>query len=213
MAELTFSALYRYRDDLFDLFDLPHPPTAAEMGVEQTQIATLWTIDKDDFIARLCFETMSFSVAFPDADFLKAMLGAFSRTELPRWQRHSIPFSTSIIRCIIRMPSTQEPPADGKTEVSRQTALITQLMPPRMTAQSAQMEPITFMVTMTTQFQHQTPQTRKEHSDGLTLTETSLHRIQTPRHSLRIPLQREYREPIPAQKAEQMTGRRKAILA
>lgn len=87
MAEITFSALYRYRDDLFDLFELPHPPTASEMGVEEAQIAALWTIDKDDFIARLCFETMSFSVAFPDADFLKAMLGAFSRTELPRWQK------------------------------------------------------------------------------------------------------------------------------
>lgn len=88
MAELTFYGLWSYKDDLFDLVQVPAPPTADSLGVQAEQIRQTWTINRDDLFTYLCFRSMGFSLSVPDGDFLKLMLGTFSRIRLPMWQRY-----------------------------------------------------------------------------------------------------------------------------
>lgn len=86
-ATLTLAALLQYRPDILDNLQLPHVPTAAEMGVEANQIRQTWAIDPDDFADFLCFHTMGMSLAIPDADYIKSAVGVWSASHVHEWQR------------------------------------------------------------------------------------------------------------------------------
>ncbi len=88
-ARLTLSALYRNRSDLFDLLQIPSPPVNPEaIGLVAGQLRAAWTIDRADLADYICLQTMSMSVAYPDPDFLKAAIGAWSKAHIHEWQRY-----------------------------------------------------------------------------------------------------------------------------
>lgn len=84
---LTLSGMREYRSDLFDELVLPTVPDYHEMGVEASQVRTLWAINHDDFVDFLCLHTYGLCVAMPDADYMKAAIGVWSKAHLPEWQR------------------------------------------------------------------------------------------------------------------------------
>lgn len=86
-ALLTLAGMLDYRPDVLDNLQLPQAPSYADMGVEATQIRQLWTINANDFKEFLCFHTMSMCLAIPDADFLKAAVGTWSKAHVEEWQR------------------------------------------------------------------------------------------------------------------------------
>lgn len=87
VATLTLAGLIQYRPDILDNLQLPHVPTAAEMGVEANQIRQTWSIDPDEFATFLCFHTMGLSLAIPDADYIKNAVGVWSASHVHEWQR------------------------------------------------------------------------------------------------------------------------------
>lgn len=68
-ATLSILGLYTYDPTIFDNFHLP-------AGV-----------DKDTLTDNLLCELAEFEVLYPNADFLKALIGAWSRKELPVWEK------------------------------------------------------------------------------------------------------------------------------
>lgn len=87
VATLTLAGLLQYRPDILDNLQLPHAPTAAEMGVEANQIRQTWSIDPEEFAEFLCFHTMGLSLAIPDADYIKQAVGVWSASHVHEWQR------------------------------------------------------------------------------------------------------------------------------
>lgn len=86
-AILTLAGMLDYRPDVLDNLQLPQAPSYEDMGLDATQIRQLWTINAADFKDFLCFQTMSMCLAIPDADFLKAAVGTWSKAHVQEWQR------------------------------------------------------------------------------------------------------------------------------
>ena len=87
-ARLTLAGIVAYRPDLFDNMVLPEPPeNASAIGLQADQLRAAWTISKPDLVEFICLETMSMSLAFPDADFLKNAIGTWSKAHIHEWQR------------------------------------------------------------------------------------------------------------------------------
>ena len=86
-AILTLRGMVNYKPDLFENLQLPHAPTYSEMGVEATQIAATWSINKNDFVDFLCFQTEGMSLAIPDYTYLKKAIGTWSGAHYHEWQK------------------------------------------------------------------------------------------------------------------------------
>lgn len=86
-AILTLRGMVNYKPDLFENLQLPHAPTYSEMGVEADQIAATWSINKNDFVDFLCFQTEGMSLAIPDYTYLKKTIGTWSGAHVHEWQK------------------------------------------------------------------------------------------------------------------------------
>ena len=86
-AILTLRGLVNYKPDLFDNLQLPSAPDASELGVQEQQVRTAWTINKAEFVDFLCFQTEGMSLAIPDYKYLKQAIGTWSKAHVHEWQR------------------------------------------------------------------------------------------------------------------------------
>ena len=72
--KLSFLGLYNYDQDLFSQMTWP----AAFLGEAPA-------LDKDAFISELLAETAELEVLYPNPDFMKSMIGIWSKTQVDRW--------------------------------------------------------------------------------------------------------------------------------
>lgn len=78
---LSIIGLYNYRDDIFDLLELPDPSEiAGDMYVDDIS-----PLRREDLINMLLFELGELGLVYTDPDMIKAMIGIWSRTERDIW--------------------------------------------------------------------------------------------------------------------------------
>ena len=80
MAWLSIKGLYDYDNTLFDQFELP-----TQLDPDSPDVVD--TGAKDALLLLIYAETAELEVIYPDADIMKAMIGAWSHSSLHTWQR------------------------------------------------------------------------------------------------------------------------------
>ena len=89
-ARLTLSGMLQYDPDLFRDMLLPSAPDPEDpglIGLDVGQLRASWTIAKDDLVNYLQLRSMSMSLAFPDAGYLKSAIHTWSVANIHQWQR------------------------------------------------------------------------------------------------------------------------------
>ena len=87
-AVITLAGMLNYKPDLFDEMVLPTPPIdAAAIGLQADQLRSAWTIDKDELAEFIALHTAGMSLVYADGDFMKHILGTWSKAHIHEWQR------------------------------------------------------------------------------------------------------------------------------
>lgn len=91
-AKLTIAGMYNYRPEMFDDMALPVVPTVDMLNIPADMIISaemqeIIKINLPDLIGKICLESAGFSTLYMDADLMKILIGVWSRTRLPTWQR------------------------------------------------------------------------------------------------------------------------------
>ena len=87
-ATLTLAGMLNYKPDLFDEMQLPTPPTnAGAIGLQNDQLRAAWTIDRDDLAEFIALHTAGMTLCYPDANFMKHIIGTWSKAHITEWQR------------------------------------------------------------------------------------------------------------------------------
>lgn len=81
---LDIMALYKSDPTLFDTFTIPTTITYTEDGTEHTENIPY---TKEVVVNNICLECAELEVLYPDADYFKIALGAWSQRRLYTWQR------------------------------------------------------------------------------------------------------------------------------
>ena len=91
-AKLTIAGMYNYQPRMFDELALPIVPTAEMLNIPEDMIISeamqeIIEINLPDLIGKICLDSAGFSTLYMDADLMKILIGVWSRTRLPTWQR------------------------------------------------------------------------------------------------------------------------------
>ena len=68
-AQMSIMGLYHYNNDIFDNFIVPEE------------------MDKDNAIIEILSQCAELELVYPDYDVMKTLIGAWTKSELPQWER------------------------------------------------------------------------------------------------------------------------------
>lgn len=81
MEFLSIVTLLNYDPDLFDNLELP------DVDITVNGVTTNYTIDPDILIPEICFECSDLQLIYPDADYMKGLIGLWSEANYDVWRR------------------------------------------------------------------------------------------------------------------------------
>lgn len=89
--KLSVNGLYEYDNTIFANFALPTVWTAERLGIPANQYVDaetvqFLTINRETLFNRIRLDSLPFSCVYASADVLKAAIGMWSESQLPRWQ-------------------------------------------------------------------------------------------------------------------------------